>query len=118
MRAVAARWVAYVDGGASIALIIGALVLTYVNRHATLPPSSGTWDFPYVFGEAVNMAVPAVGLVLVSRRPANPIGWLFLAAGTAIGLGAFCTAYELHALIAAPGSLPGGRRGGSATGSG
>ena len=96
MRAVAARWVAYVVGGGSIALIIGALVLTYVDRHATLPPGSETWGFSYVFGEAVNAAVPAVGLVLASRRPANPIGWLFLAAGTAIGLGAFCNAYELH----------------------
>jgi signal transduction histidine kinase len=43
------------------------------------------------------MAVPAVGLVLASRRPANPIGWLFLAAGTTIDLGAISNAYEKDA---------------------
>jgi hypothetical protein len=65
------------------------------------------------------MAVPAVGLVLASRRPANRIGWLFLAAGAAIGLGDFFTAYGLRALSAAPGSLrPAGRPCGSPTGSG
>jgi hypothetical protein len=102
MRAVAARRVAYVAGGGSIALMIGAVVLTYVDRHASLPPGSEAWDFSYVFGQAVNMAVPAVGLVLASRRPANPIGWLFLAAGTALGLGSFFTSYGAHALSAAP----------------
>ncbi len=109
MRAVAARRVAYVVGGGAIALMIGAMVLTYVDRHASLPPGSEAWDFSWVFGQAVNMAVPAVGLVLASRRPANPIGWLFLAAGTGLGLGSFFTSYGVHALSAAPGSLPAGR---------
>jgi signal transduction histidine kinase len=111
MRAVTARWVAYVVGGGSIALIIGALVLAYVDRRASLPAGTDPWSFSYIFSEAVNSAVPAVGLVLASRRPANPIGWLFLAAGTALGLGAFFTAYGTHALSAAPGSLPAGQAG-------
>jgi signal transduction histidine kinase len=96
-------------GAGSIALIIGAVVLTYVDRHASLPAGQENWGFSYVFGEAVNIAVPAVGVVLASRRPANPIGWLFLAASTALGLGGFLSAYGQHALIAAPGSLPAGR---------
>jgi signal transduction histidine kinase len=111
MRAVTARWVAYAIGAGSIALIAGAIVLTYVDRHASLPTGSDTWGFAYAFGEAVNMAVPAVGLVLASRRPANPIGWLFLAAGAALGLGGFFSSYGVHALSAAPGSLPAGRAG-------
>jgi hypothetical protein len=109
MRAVTARWVAYVIGAGSIALIIGSVVLAYLDRHASLPAGQQTWGFSYTFSEAVNIAVPAVGLVLASRRPANPIGWLFLAAGAALGLGAFCSAYGLRALSAAPGSLPAGR---------
>jgi signal transduction histidine kinase len=109
MRAVTARWVAYVTGAGSIALIIGSVVLTYLDRHASLPAGQQGWGFSYAFGEAVNIAVPAVGLVVASRRPANPIGWLFLAAGAAIGLGAFWSAYGLRALSAAPGSLPAGR---------
>jgi signal transduction histidine kinase len=101
--------VAYAIGAGSIALIIGAALLTYVDRHASLPAGSQTWGFSYAFGEAANMAVPAVGLVLASRRPPNRIGWLFLAAGAAIGLGDFFTAYGLRALSAAPESLPAGR---------
>jgi hypothetical protein len=99
MRAVTARWVAYVISAGSIALIIGALVLTYLNRHALVPAGQNTWGFPYAFGEAVDIAVPAVGLVLASRRPVNLIGWLFLTAGAALGLGSFFNAYGLHALI-------------------
>ena len=72
MRAVTARWVAYVIGAGSIALIIGSVVLAYLDRHASLPAGQQTWGFSYAFGEAVNIAVPAVGLVLASRRPANP----------------------------------------------
>jgi hypothetical protein len=37
MRAVAARRVAYVIGGSSIVLIIGAVILTYADRHASRP---------------------------------------------------------------------------------
>jgi hypothetical protein len=109
MRGLTARVVACVIGAGSIALIIAAVVLTYVDRHASLPGDSGTWDFSFVFGEVVNIAVPVVGLVLASRRPANRIGWLFLAAGAAIALGDFSNAYGPHALSAAPGSLPAGR---------
>ncbi len=78
MRAVTARWVAYVIGAGSIALIIGGALLAYMDRHASLPAGQQTWGFSYAFGEAANITVPAVGLVLASRRPANRIGWLFL----------------------------------------
>src|SRR5215831_14400151 len=111
MRAVTARWVAYATGAGSIALTIGAVLLTYLDRHAPVPAGQATWGFSYALGEAVNIAVPVVGLVLASRRPANPIGWLFLTAGAALGLGDFFHAYGLRALTAAPGSLPAARAG-------
>ena len=57
----------------------------------------------------MDLAVPIVGFVLAYKRPANRIGWLFLIAGLAAGLGSFLNQYGLHALIATPGSLPGGR---------
>jgi signal transduction histidine kinase len=109
MAALTTPRTAYVLGTGSMALIVGALVLSYVDRQAPLPTGSDSWGFTYAFGEAVNIAVPVVGLVLASRRPANHIGWLFVAAGAAIGLGDFCTAYGLHALYAEPGSWPAGQ---------
>jgi signal transduction histidine kinase len=108
MRILTARWVAGCIAAGSIALMAGALVLEYVDRDL-LPASLTGWTFDTVSGQVVNLAVPVVGFVLASRRPANRIGWLFLTAGLVLALEAFGTQYGLRALVAAPGSLPAGR---------
>src|SRR5215469_8090941 len=108
MRAQTARWLAGGVGAASIALMAGGLVLVYADRHL-VPARLNTWDFSDVFTDVVNLAVPVVGFVLASRRPANRVGWVFLAAGLGLALSAFCVPYALHALVAAPGSLPAGQ---------
>jgi hypothetical protein len=92
----------------SVALIIAGLVLTYVDR-LLVPASLTNWTVSGVSGQVVNVAIPVTGFVLASRRPENPIGWLFLVAGLALGLGGFANPYALHALIVDPGSLPAGR---------
>jgi hypothetical protein len=86
----------------------GGLVLAYVDRRL-VPAGLTAWDFSDVFGDVVMLAVPVVGFILATRRPANRIGWLFLAAGLALGLGRFSSSYGGHALVAAPGSWPAGR---------
>jgi signal transduction histidine kinase len=108
MRVLTARWVAGGVAAVSVALIIGGLVLSYLNRHR-VPADLTGWDFSEIFGQVANLAVPVVGLVLAARRPGNRIGWLFLAAGLALGLSNFSATYGLHALLVAPGSLPLGR---------
>jgi signal transduction histidine kinase len=108
MRARTARWVAGCVAGGSVALGAGALALAYVDRHR-VPAGLTGWDFSDVFGGVANLAVPVVGFVLASRRPGNHVGWLFLVAALALGLGGFSAAYGLHALVAAPGSWPAGR---------
>jgi hypothetical protein len=106
MRARTAPWVAGCAVAVSVALLAGAMTLSYFDRH--LVPASG-WDFSNVFEETTFMAVPAVGFVLASRRPGNRIGWIFLGAGLALGLSFFCQRYGEGGLVAAPGSWPGGR---------
>jgi signal transduction histidine kinase len=108
MRVPAVRWLAGCAAAASVALTAGALALAYVDRYL-VPPDFMKWNLSEVFGLVVNLAVPVVGLVLASRRPANRVGWLFLLAGLALGLGSFSEQYGLRALVAAPGSLPAGR---------
>jgi hypothetical protein len=108
MRARTARWVAGCIAAGSIALMAGGLALAYVDRHL-VPAGLTNWDFSDVFGQVTNMAVPVMGFVLASRRPANRIGWLALAAGLGLGLSRFSTSYGLRALVAAPGSVPAGR---------
>jgi signal transduction histidine kinase len=108
VRARTAQWVAGSVAACSIALMTGGMVLAYVDRHA-LPADLTNWNFTDVFTDVVNMAVPVLGFVLASRRPANRMGWLFLVAGLALALGGFTGPYGLHALRVAPGSLPAGR---------
>ncbi|HYB85335.1 MAG TPA: ATP-binding protein [Streptosporangiaceae bacterium] len=108
MRVPAVRWVAGGAAAASVALIAAALTLAYADRHL-VPADMARWNFSDVFGDVVNLAVPVVGLVLASRRPANRIGWLFLAGGLVVGLASFSPEYALRALVAAPGSWPAGR---------
>ena len=74
----------------SVALIAGGIALAYADRH--LVPGSG-WDFGSVVEEAALMAIPAVGFVLASRRPANRVGWIILGAGLVLGVGFVCERY-------------------------
>src|SRR5215831_14095228 len=108
MRARTAQWVAGGIAAGTIALTAGGMALAYVDRHA-LPADITNWTFPAVFQDVVTMGVPVLGFVLASRRPANRMGWLFLAAGLALALTTFTGPYSLHALRVAPGSLPAGR---------
>ena len=108
MGALTVRWVAGSAAAASAALIAGTVVLSYADRrlvHGNLT----SWDFSDVFANLANLAVPAVGFVLAAKRPANRLGWLFLAAGLTLGLSFFSTQYAQHVLVAVPGSWPAGR---------
>jgi len=108
MKIRTARWVAGSVAAASVTLIIGGLVLSYADRHL-VPVSRSGWDFGDVFGQVANLAVPATGFVIASRRPGNRIGWMFLVAGLVLALNSFARQYAVRALLAAPGSWPGGR---------
>jgi hypothetical protein len=108
MRILTARWIAGYAAAASVALAAAAVPVGYADRHL-VPARLATWGFSYVFEEAVGLAVPVVGFVLASRRPGNWIGWLFLAAGLALGLRSFSHQYALHASFAASGSRSAGR---------
>ena len=57
---------------------------------------------------AFAMAFVTVGAVVASRRPDNLVGWLLLAIGFEVVLGAFVAGYAEHALLVRSGSLPGG----------
>jgi signal transduction histidine kinase len=108
MRVQTTRWVAGCAAAVSVALIASALLLAYADRHR-LPADLTGWNFSDVFDGVANLAVPVVGFVLASQRPANRVGWAFLVAGLGLGLGGLARVYGLHALVAAPGSWPAGR---------
>jgi hypothetical protein len=50
----------------------------------------------------------AVGTIIVSRRPENPIGWILCAIGFLWASNVFFGLYAIRALVTFPGSLPAG----------
>ena len=113
MKAKTSSRLAWSIGIVSIALILAQLVVMFIDRNAALPDTqtstSAAWNFANVLNDVVNIAATGFGILLASRQPRNPIGWLFLAAGFALGVSGFGTSYGLHALVVDPGSLPAGR---------
>jgi hypothetical protein len=68
VRAATARRVAWGTGLASIALMVGALVILFVDRHAVLPSDAARWSFTSVFDGVTNLAVPTISEDPRSRR--------------------------------------------------
>jgi len=95
-------------GVLSTVLMLGALVLLFIDREASLPAGVQSWKFSAVLDAAVNLGTPALGVLLVTRRAENRIGWLFLTVGLALGISQFAGAYATHAVRVDPGSVPGG----------
>ncbi|MGH9213055.1 MAG: hypothetical protein ACRD2C_20650, partial [Acidimicrobiales bacterium] len=92
---------------ATVALGLGSAALSEASRRAGdgtgVEPREDTIAFLIQFPW-----LPLVGLLLASKRPANPIGWLFLAAGLATGYASFADTWGEYALVARPGALPAG----------
>jgi signal transduction histidine kinase len=65
--------------------------------------------YPYWLNNAVAaVAFSTVGALIASRRPGNPIGWLFGAAGLLYAVMALASEYGTYTLVTQYGSLPGG----------
>jgi len=71
---------------------------------------SGLADDPAraILGVLATLALMTVGAVVASRRPRNPIGWMFCVAGLGFLAGGSSGVYATRALVVAPGSLPAG----------
>src|SRR5215204_6216653 len=100
----AAAWLAWSLGILCIALLAFTLLLFAFNRSHPDVDVYGPW----VQETVVAVTFPALGLLILSRRPQHPIGWLFCGAGFVAGLDHFCGEYAIYAQQAQPDSLPGG----------
>jgi hypothetical protein len=93
----------------SLGILCGALLAPTLLLFAFNRSHPGV-DFygPWVQDTVVAVTFPVLGLLILSRRPQHPIGWLFCWAGLAAGLNHFCGEYAIYALQSKPNSLPGG----------
>jgi hypothetical protein len=58
-------------------------------------------DFPLVGASSA-----VVGGLVASRRPGNPVGWLFLSGAVIGAFHALAAEYAVYGMVADPGSLP------------
>jgi len=76
-------------------------LLDFLNGHLIAPP---------VVGSIVALTYGVVGALIASRRPRNPIGWIYLVCLALIsfgGSGNVADQYAVYAIVTDPGSLPG-----------
>jgi hypothetical protein len=105
LRHRAASWLAWGLWLLCVALIFFALLFYFLAS-----PSSPTHTPPALtaFLTVLSLAFPTVGALVASRRPENPIGWIFCGAGLLYGAQASASRYADYAPLGPSGSLPGG----------
>ena len=104
INATTAVWLAWTAWGLSTMLTALSLFLLALNL--SYP---GVYIFDSWIEYTVSVAtLSTVGLVIASRCPENPIGWIFCTIGLLGGMRHLGAQYASYALLAAPGSLPGG----------
>src|SRR5215210_3228933 len=82
-----------------------AMALAFLLASLNVPTSSALVTACLL---VVILAFSTVGALVASRRPENPIGWLFCCGAFVWGLGELTLEYGVYALVTAPGSLPAG----------
>jgi hypothetical protein len=101
-RSPRAAWVAW-----AVTVALWAMMMGFIALPRPVP-SEGLFVLPRVAGSLLVLSTATVGALLASRRPKNPIAWIFCAAALGWDSGAFATEYALYALVEDPGSLPAG----------
>jgi hypothetical protein len=97
MSARSATWLAWA---------LWTLIIATIGLGFLLWPVSEGALVPLVLSTAVPFST--VGAFVASRRPENPIGWLFIAFGAVGALRFTGSQYATYALLTHPGSLPAG----------
>jgi hypothetical protein len=97
----AASWLTWPAWASTLLAMTLAFVLASLNQ-----PTSSALVTAVL--SVVIVAFSTVGALVASRRPENPIGWLFCCGALLWGLGELTLEYGVYALVTAPGSLPAG----------
>jgi signal transduction histidine kinase len=100
------RLVAWPVAVVSIGLVGSSLVLAEIAAHAGSPAAGSWWLVPFIFAAVSSPAL--VGAMLLSREGRNPIAWILLLGGFSVAVTLTAGPYAEVALLAHPGSLPGG----------
>src|ERR687892_58113 len=104
---VSGRRLAWSLWATAVVLTAAGLFFLALNGSTETPNSIGSPVIDGVFA-AFFLSFATVGALIAARQPRNPIGWLFLGGGLAAALEEPLLGWSTYALVAEPGSLPGG----------
>jgi signal transduction histidine kinase len=97
-------------GGVGIILLLGSLVLAFIDRTHPVPTNAGTpWGLDAVASILESTVVCGLGILISLRRPTNALGIVFLTAGLGLALGSAGGYVAVHVLTISHGPLPVGR---------
>ena len=94
----AASWVAVLLGLSSVALVVSGVLFQGLVGFSSL-----TFVLDVLWVSVLVASFSVVGAIVASRRPANPLGWIFLAVAFSQGLSTFALPYGEYALQSEPG---------------
>ena len=90
----------WITASVLLILLAAAAVLDALSGHGSSAGFIAAWC-------VITLVPIAFGLLVVTRRRGNPIGWLLLADGAVLVLIGFADAYARYAALGHPGTLPG-----------
>jgi hypothetical protein len=102
----AAARIAWSLSGVAVVMAVSAMILVVVTR--SVPHSAYDQWYLVWLRMPGQLAFPTVGLIIASRRAANPLGWLLLFFGLSLSANEFLRVYAEYTLFYEPGALPGG----------
>jgi hypothetical protein len=95
-----AAWVAWSVLAVCVVLITLTLVLDFTTEELPLEVGGFRYDPAFaVLTGVLSLAYPAVGALIASRLPTNPIGWIFCGLGLIYVTRRFAMAYADHAML-------------------
>jgi signal transduction histidine kinase len=94
----------WVLAGVILAIVIAGLVFLILGRETPQPATAFAFRG---YGLPLSIVFAAAGVLVASRVPANPIGWLLLAAGAGTAIQEFAQQYAIYGLLDSPGAVPG-----------
>jgi len=105
---VRARHPAWAITAATAGLAVATTAFGFVDDGTRLPADeggnvSGPGELTFA---VMTVAFGALGALLASRRPRNPIGWILCVASLALGVTGLARGWYVHAVYAEPGSRP------------
>src|SRR3712207_6827163 len=108
MSSRAAAWLAWSLCAAAFSLLALALLLILLGWSTPLPRGWRgwlSWQGQAIYAVGL-IGAPGLGGLVASRRPQNPLGWLWLGLSLGLAILSFGQGYAAYSLVVEPGSFP------------